>query len=495
MTQHYDPTDEAAEMLLPGVPTPRSALDARREPLPDPDSAAVDVDELRAALAAKSWTPVRLQAESDVSSAGSSESTSSGLHPLLTSDDERARRHLEAVSGRRAEVRRRREAMRRRKRRRRRQTLIAAIVFVLLAGGITAGVLIWRKNATTVPDYAGAAGPQTIIHVQSGDTTNDIAQTLVDDKVVESTKAFLDVAVNDPDINHVQPGYYRVQTHLSGATAVDQMVDVSSRVGQLDIIPGGSLADTTVTAGGKTTVHSGYITQITKAACVPLDRVSKCWTADDLWNVAKTADVAQLGVPVWAVDDAQAAPDPSRRLEGLIYPGAYDVPPNESPLDTLTDIMKSSTSDWTTSNLVGTAKSAGLTPYQAVTIGSLVEREATTEVMPKVAAVIENRIQIQQKLQLDSTVLYVFHLGSVSTTGAQRGNTSPWNTYMHAGLPPTPISSPGPDALTAATDPASGSWLYFVEINAKTQEFCFSQTDAEHEKCVEQARKNGVFDG
>ena len=60
------------------------------------------------------------------------------------------------------------------------------------------------------------------------------------------------------------------------------------------------------------------------------------------------------------------------------------------------------------------------------------------------------------------------------------------------GLPPTPISSPGPDAVDAALNPAEGSWLFFVKSNEKG-ESCFSVTIEQHEACVAQARANGVF--
>jgi UPF0755 protein len=59
-------------------------------------------------------------------------------------------------------------------------------------------------------------------------------------------------------------------------------------------------------------------------------------------------------------------------------------------------------------------------------------------------------------------------------------------------LTPTPIGSPGPDALDAAANPATGTWLYFVAIDTDGHT-CFSTTDVEHEACVARARANGVF--
>jgi UPF0755 protein len=98
------------------------------------------------------------------------------------------------------------------------------------------------------------------------------------------------------------------------------------------------------------------------------------------------------------------------------------------------------------------------------------------------------------KLQLDSTVDYALGHSQISTTAAERATPSPYNTYLVYGLPPTPITSPGVNALDAALTPADGKWLYFVKVDLKGN-FCFSVTYAEHNKCVEQARANGVFGG
>ncbi len=67
-----------------------------------------------------------------------------------------------------------------------------------------------------------------------------------------------------------------------------------------------------------------------------------------------------------------------------------------------------------------------------------------------------------------------------------------YSTYAHEGLTPTPIGAPGPEALDAAGDPATGDWLYFVAVDLDGHT-CFSVTDEDHAKCVDQARANGVF--
>jgi len=97
------------------------------------------------------------------------------------------------------------------------------------------------------------------------------------------------------------------------------------------------------------------------------------------------------------------------------------------------------------------------------------------------------------KLQLDSTVNYGLDRAQIFTTNTERLDPdNVYSTYAHAGLTPTPIGSPGPDALDAAVDPATGTWLYFVAVDTDGHT-CFSTTQAEHEACVQKARANGVF--
>ncbi|MTD17306.1 endolytic transglycosylase MltG [Nakamurella sp. YIM 132087] len=394
---------------------------------------------------------------------------------------------------RREAQRQRREAQARRNRKRRRHSLLALVILLVIAGGITGGFLIWRHNADVVPDFAGAPGPQTVIRVQSGDSRDDIAGTLAAAGVVASAQAFLDATAGDADVAALPPGYFRLQTALPAHEAANQLVAEQNRVGHIRIIPGRRLADVSTKSGGGGTVTEGYLSQIAAAACVPLDGKSDCWPVQDLWTVAETADPVELGVPDWAVNAVQNAPEPDKRLEGLIVPGEYDIPANASPLDTLKAVLTASSATFAASDIVTDSRAAGLDTYQTLTIASIVERESNTVDMPKVARVVENRIQDRMKLQMDSTVNYFLDRAQISTTKEERATSNPWNTYAVAGLPPTPISSPGPDALEATVAPTEGPWLFFVKIDTAGNS-CFSVTNAEHEKCVAEAQQNGVFD-
>ncbi len=120
--------------------------------------------------------------------------------------------------------------------------------------------------------------------------------------------------------------------------------------------------------------------------------------------------------------------------------------------------------------------------HDVVVEASIAQKEArSADDMAKVTRVLDNRIAIGMPLQLDSTVSYaVGATGKVTTTAAQRATDSPYNTYLHPGLPAGPISNPGADALRAALSPADGTWLYFVTVNLQTGETRFATTIAEH---------------
>jgi len=368
-------------------------------------------------------------------------------------------------------------------------------VLVVIVAGLATGFMIWRSTADQVPDYQGTGDTEVIIRVQGGDGPTDIARTLADAGVVASAEAFEAQAAKDADVQALRPGYYRVRKNASAQAAADALVATENHVGHVRLIPGRQLADVTATSTDPNqppTVVPGYISEITAAACVPLNGQSNCFTADDLWQVAQTADPAKLGVVEWAADSVRAAPDPRKRLEGTMLPGDFDIQPGATAEQALQAVVSASAALWNSTDIVRDAAANGVTPYQAAIIASLVEREGTTADMPKVSRVTYNRLAKPMNLEFDSTVNYALDRASIATSAADRANPSPYNTYVSPGLPPTPISSPGPDALAATLNPAPGSWLFFVKVNMDG-ESCFSDTVEQHNACVAQARANGVF--
>jgi UPF0755 protein len=123
---------------------------------------------------------------------------------------------------------------------------------------------------------------------------------------------------------------------------------------------------------------------------------------------------------------------------------------------------------------------------EAVTLASIVERETALEAeRPRVARVFLNRLKAGMPLASDPTVVYGLTGGEPLGHGlraSELSHATPYNTYVRAGLPPTPISNPGRAALTAALQPASGADLYFVADGSGGH--AFSATLAQHLKNV-----------
>jgi UPF0755 protein len=128
--------------------------------------------------------------------------------------------------------------------------------------------------------------------------------------------------------------------------------------------------------------------------------------------------------------------------------------------------------------------SLGISAAQARTVvikASIIQAEAGSKnYMGKVARVLENRLESNTKLQLDSTVSYATNVFKVTTSPADRASSSRYNTYKYAGLPIGPISNPGEEALKAVLNPTPGDWMYFVTTNPTTGETKFAVDSAGH---------------
>lgn len=362
---------------------------------------------------------------------------------------------------------------------------------VLVLALIGAGGYYGYKQLTAIGDYedfAGAGKGDVIIQVESGQSTGDIAATLLDAGVVASSRAFVSAAETNADVRGVQPGYYLMKKESSGEAAAAKIVNPESRVGALQIKPGSQFEDIKL-SGGK--VAKGITSMLADASCAELDGKSTCVKPAQLLEVVKKADLAKLGVPDWAVPDASKA-EPKRRLEGLIMPGVYDVKPGSTPEELWTQLVTESATQMTAYGLPDIAKDTGYTPYQVLVMASLLEKEAITKDFGKVSRVTYNRLHESMKLQYDSTINYVLDRPAIRTKPADRAKVGAYNTYDNTGLPPTPISAPGEEALKAAVNPEKGNWLFFV-VCEKNGTSCFAVTNDEHEANVDLAIERDAY--
>lgn len=155
-------------------------------------------------------------------------------------------------------------------------------------------------------------------------------------------------------------------------------------------------------------------------------------------------------------------PKGKKRMEGVLFPETYSFPIGAS-VHTIVDCMLEQFDINIKPEYYKKAKKLGYSFYDVIKIASIVEREAKLEEeRPLVASVIYNRLKKGMKLQMCSSVSYLLDDGRVNLTNADIAIDSPYNTYKHEGLTPTPIGSAGASSIEAAFNPKKTKYLYFV---------------------------------
>jgi cell division protein YceG involved in septum cleavage len=184
---------------------------------------------------------------------------------------------------------------------------------------------------------------------------------------------------------------------------------------------------------------------------------------------------------------AYGAPHGTPDLEGFLFPATYDMDKG-APVSRLVEEQLAAFQENVGVSQIARAHALHVTPYQLLTVASMVEREAQIPGdRPKIAAVIYNRLAAGMPLGIDASIYYAVELATgVATythelTEAQLHIDSPYNTRTHVGLPPTPISNPGVASIEAAAHPAHVSYLYYVAGADGCGEQVFSHTLAEFE--------------
>ncbi len=153
---------------------------------------------------------------------------------------------------------------------------------------------------------------------------------------------------------------------------------------------------------------------------------------------------------------------PGLSLEGFLFPDTYLIPRNGTAKQLVQLQLDEFSNIWTAARQAQAAQ-RGLNVLQIVTIASMIEREAMfDDDRPKVASVIYNRLARGMLLQIDATVLYAKGVWQSSVTLDDRKINSPYNTYLHSGLPPGPIANPGLKAMDAALQPAQTDYLFYL---------------------------------
>lgn len=352
-----------------------------------------------------------------------------------------------------ADSRRARMSRDRRRARGRRRALVGTLLVLVLVVGLgIIGVRAVRyvqqgqEAQTAVQDYTGDGEDSVVVTIPVDATGDMIAQVLHDAGVVASTGAFMEAYAANTSASRIQPGTYTLRLRMSAASAVAALLDPASRTAHTLTIP------------------EGYTRDQVKERLMSVGG----FTAEEV--EAAFADAAAIGLP-------EAA---GGQVEGWLAPSTYDIAEQATATDVVASMVALTRKRLTR---LGVPESNF---QQVLTKASIVEHEVTSDTYyGQVARVIENRLvntggETGGRLEMNSTVLYgLGRTGGMPTTDEILDATNPYNTYQFAGLPPTPIGSPGEAAMFAALNPPQGNWLYFVTVNLETGETLFASTHAE----------------
>jgi UPF0755 protein len=165
-------------------------------------------------------------------------------------------------------------------------------------------------------------------------------------------------------------------------------------------------------------------------------------------------------------------------MEGYLFPSTYLIPSDADPTTTAKILVAQFRSELPP-DAEARAKALGRTVPEVIAIASLVEREGKVDdERPLIASVIYNRLRLGMPLEVDASLEYAFPEHHDVITKRDLGIDSPYNTYRHVGLPPTPIANPGKPSLDAAFRPAHTDYLYYVAKGDGRH--AFAKTLAEH---------------
>ncbi|MRG58560.1 endolytic transglycosylase MltG [Agromyces sp. CFH 90414] len=324
--------------------------------------------------------------------------------------------------------------------------IVAALgvgAYVFLQGPITSIIERFQPAA----DYEGTGTGEVLFQIHDGDTGSDIATNLESEGVTASYDAFYDLLLEQVPEPEFHPGVYRLAERMSASAALAALEDPATKLENTVLITEGTWA-------------RDALAEASAVLQIPIEELQ-----------AAASNPQALGLPAEATS-----------VEGFLFPATYTFDPGVTADQVVQTMVAESLAAY---------DAAGVAPedrYRVATIASLIEREGLPQDFAKVSRVIQNRLDQGMLLQFDSTVHYGTGDNSVvTTTDAERADAgNPYNTYVHAGLPPGPIGNPGAEAIQAALNPADGTWLYFVTVNPDTGETVFTSTIEEHEAAAEQ---------
>jgi peptidoglycan lytic transglycosylase G len=323
---------------------------------------------------------------------------------------------------------------------------IIALVLVLV-GALLAWFLIALFQP---PPFDPGDGTGTVvITVPQGATADDIANLLTDNGVVSNGTLFKLRLKLAGKSDSIQANRYVLAHDMSYGAAIDRL---TGRGNTLTV-----------------TIPEGE------------DRFQ---AAPQVAELGITGDYVAASKSHPGFDPAKYGATNPKSLEGFLFPATYDLD-RGTDVNTLIGEQLTAFEQNMAHVDLSYAKSKNLTPYDVLTIASMIDKEVQVpSERPLVAAVIYNRLHRGMPLGIDATTRYEFHNYTGEITQSQLSASSPYNTRTHAGLTPTPIGNPGLAAIQAAARPANVNYLYYVLKAGGGGQHCFAASESEFNQLV-----------
>jgi UPF0755 protein len=321
--------------------------------------------------------------------------------------------------------------------RRRGCAVALAVLAVLVIAAAVAGWFGWSWVQGEI-DPPGGPGEEVLVEVPEGTSTSGIGKAMAEAGVITNASVW-DWYTKLRDVGSFQAGTYRMRLNSSFDEAVaDLEKDPLPPNSQLVTVPPGLT-----------------VNQVIEYLVDPAE-----------------------GVPGFTREGLQAAlDDPTLRstvlppeqasLEGTLFPETHSLEEGDTELIFLKRVVGELDATLAELDITNRAAQVGLTPYEVMVVASLVEEEAAVdEDRAKVARVIYNRLAAGEALFIDATSCYESGVNPCDPSLIDWAADTPYNTRTRAGLPPTPIASPGRASIEAALAPADGPWKWYVLADA-----------------------------
>jgi len=317
-----------------------------------------------------------------------------------------------------------------------------------------AALLILEEDALTRPvDPNGGAQP---FRVDLGEPAASVIQRLYDEGLIRSTEAFRTYLMYSGLDKTIQAGVYTLSPTMKAIDLAHALQDATPAHVTFRILPGWRLEEI--------------------AAALPYSGL----------NISSDEFLASARIPRSGFIFSSQLP-PNASLEGFFYPTTYEMT-RTLTLESFIRIALDDFQKHLTQDLQDGFTSHGLDIYAAVTLASIIQREAVQDdEMPMIASVFYNRLEAGLKLDSDPTVQYALGYNASQKTWwtnplslADLEVNSPYNSYRYTGLPPGPIANPGFEALKAVAYPASSPYFYFRAACDGSGRHVFAKTFEEH---------------